>query len=93
MNLKYKPHWIKSIQEKTELELYEFKRESQPKKIQEKDHSTMQWLIKESIEKTEKFPDIIWDKGSIGKEPIIRVFGKNSKEMIDKLTQIISACL
>jgi len=93
MNLKYKPHWIKSIQEKTELELYEFKRESQPKKIQEKDYSTMQWLIKESIEKTEKFPDIIWDKGSIGKEPIIRVFGKNSKEMIDKLTQIISACL
>lgn len=93
MNLKYKSHWIKTIQKKTDLELYEFIRESQPENIKAKDHSTMQWLIKESIEKIGKIPDIIWDKGSIGKEPIIRVFGKNSKDMIDKLKQIISACL
>jgi hydroxymethylpyrimidine/phosphomethylpyrimidine kinase len=93
MNLKYEAQWIKSIQEKTNLELYEFIRETQPKSIQEKDHSTMQWLIKESVEKIGKIPDIIWDKGSIGKEPIIRVFGKNSKDMIMKLQKIISACL
>ena len=93
MNLKYKPHWIKIIQEKTDLEMYEFIRENQPENIKEKEHSTMQWLIKESMEKIGKIPDIIWDKGSMGKEPIIRVFGKNSKEMINKLQQIISACL
>ena len=93
MNLKYKPHWIKTIQEKTDLEMYEFIRENQPENIKEKEHSTMQWLIKESMEKIGKIPDIIWDKGSMGKEPIIRVFGKNSKEMINKLQQIISACL
>ena len=93
MNLKYKSQWIDSIQEKTDLELYEFIRETQPKSIQERDYSTMQWLIKESVEKFGKIPDIIWDKGSIGKEPIIRVFGKNSKDMIEKLQKIISACL
>ncbi len=93
MNLKYKPHWINAIQEKTDLELFEFIRETQPKSIQEKDHSTMQWLIKESIEKIGKIPDIIWDTGSIGKEPIIRVFGNNSKDIIEKLQKIISACL
>jgi len=93
MNLKYEPHWISAIQDKTDLELYEFTRESQPKSIQEKDHSTMQWLIKESVKKTGKIPDIIWDKGSIGKEAIIRVFGNNSKDMIEKLQKIIFACL
>lgn len=93
MNLKFKPHWIKAIQEKTDLELYEFVRGNQPENIKEKEHSTMQWLIKESMEKIGKIPDIIWDKGSIGKEPIIRVFGKNSKDLIEKLQQIISACL
>ena len=93
INLKYKPQWIKSIQENTDLETYEFIRETQPKSIQEKEHSTMQWLIKESIERIGKIPDIIWDKGSIGKEPIIRVFGHNSNDMINKLQKIISACL
>ncbi len=49
----------------------------------------MQWLIKESVERSGKIPDIIWDKGATGKEPIIRLFGKNSKNMIEKLEKII----
>ena len=41
-----------------------------------KEFSTMQWIIKESLDKNGKIPDVIWDKGSIGKEPMIRLFGK-----------------
>ena len=36
-----------------------------------------------------KIPDIIWDKGSIGKEPMIRLFSRTSKDMIQKLKEII----
>ena len=49
----------------------------------------MQWLIKDIYTKFGKIPDIIWDKGSIGKEPIIRLFGRNSREIIKKLEKII----
>jgi len=49
----------------------------------------MQWLIKESIASKGKIPDIIWDKGAMGKEPIIRLFSKNSEDMIEKLKKII----
>ena len=90
MNLKYIPELIKSIQEKTDLEVTEIVREEQPKEIKIKEYSTMEWLIKESIEKKGRIPDIIWDKGSIGKEPMIRLFSRNSKEMISKLKQIIN---
>jgi len=38
-----------------------------------------------------EIPDIIWDKGSIGKEPMIRLFSKTSKDMIEKLKLIIRA--
>ena len=66
---------------------------NQPKKIKNKEFSTMQWLINDVIKKKNgKIPDIIWDKGSIGKEPIIRLFGKNSKDIINKL-QIISLAI
>lgn len=88
MNLRYSPELVKDIQEKTDLELIEINREKQPKEIKQKEFSTMQWLIKDSIERKGKISDIIWDKGSIGKEPMIRLFGKNSTDIITKLEKI-----
>jgi len=90
LNIKYKSDWITSLQQKTDLILKEIDREHQPKEILTKEESTMQWLIKKSIKEIGRIPDIIWDKGSIGKEPMLRLFGKNSKEIIDKLKDIIS---
>jgi hydroxymethylpyrimidine/phosphomethylpyrimidine kinase len=90
-NLKYNPDWIITIQDSTDLDLQEIIREDQPSEIKKKEFSTMQWLIKESIERSGKIPDIIWDRGAMGKEPIIRLFGKNSKDMIEKLEKIITA--
>ena len=89
MNLKYKADWISAIQENTDLELKEIVRKDQPDEIKTKEFSTMQWLIKESVEKLGKIPDVIWDKGSLGKEPMMRLFAKNSMEMITKLKKII----
>ncbi len=91
MNLKYKADWISAIQENTDLELKEIVRKDQPDEIKTKEFSTMQWLIKESVEKLGKIPDIVWDKGSLGKEPMMRLFAKNSKIMIEKLRKIIGA--
>jgi len=89
INLKYNPNWIDLIQQNTNLALQEIIREDQPEKIKNEEFSTMQWLIKESIAIKGKIPDIIWDKGAMGKEPIIRLFSKNSKDMIEKLKKII----
>ena len=90
MNLKYRPDLIKLIQEKSDLKLQEILRENQPEDVKKKEFSTMQWLIKENVKKKGKIPDIIWDKGSVGKEPMMRLFGKNSEDMIIKLTKIIN---
>jgi predicted fused transcriptional regulator/phosphomethylpyrimidine kinase len=89
INLKYIPELIESIKKVTKLELQEIIREEQPESVKKKEYSTMQWLIKESLKKKGKIPDIIWDKGAIGKEPMIRLFGKNSTDLIEKLEQII----
>ena len=89
INLKYNPELIKSLQKKTDLLLKEILRETEPENLKKKEFSTMQWLIKESINKNGKIPDIIWDKGSIGKEPMIRLFGRDSVDIIKKLEKII----
>lgn len=90
INLKYNHELINSLQNKTDLELKEIFREKEPEQIKKQDFSTMQWLIKESINKDGKIPDIIWDRGSIGKEPMIRLFGKNSTDIIKKIKKIIN---
>lgn len=89
MNLKYIPKLIKSIQDDSDLELQEILREEQPEEVKKKEYSTMQWLIKENIHKKGRIPDIIWDKGAMGKEPMMRLFGKNSKDIIRKLEIIL----
>ena len=89
MNLKYIPRVINSLQTKSSLDLIEFERETQPVNIEKKEDSTMQWLIRESFEKYKKIPDIIWDKGAIGKEPMMRLFAKTSENVVKKLKEIM----
>ena len=67
------------------ITLQEIKREEQPKSVSQREYSTMQWLIQNSVKNMGKMADIIWDKGSIGKEPMLRLFSKNAKDMIEKL--------
>ncbi|MHA2280629.1 MAG: thiamine-phosphate synthase family protein [Promethearchaeota archaeon] len=88
MNLKYSPELIENILKQTDLEVEEINRDKEPEELKQKEFSTMQWLIKESIDRNGKISDIIWDKGSIGKEPMIRLFGKNSADIIEKLQKI-----
>lgn len=89
INLKYDPNWIKAIKESTKLQMYEIHRERQPEAIKGEEFSTMHWLIKDIFSRVGKIPDIIWDKGEIGKEPMLRLFGKNSADIIRSLEKII----
>ncbi|MFX0187151.1 MAG: thiamine-phosphate synthase family protein [Candidatus Hodarchaeota archaeon] len=89
INLRYSPELIEAIQKKTNLEMFEIIRENEREENQKKELTTMQWLIKESFIEKGKIPDIIWDKGAIGKEPMIRLFARNSNDMIKKLSKIL----
>lgn len=89
-NVKYRPEWIKRLQSQSKLLLHEVMRGEQPESIKSKEHSTMQWIIERSYTEHNKIPDIIWDKGEYGKEPMIRVFGRTHTEMIEKLDTILN---
>jgi len=90
INLKYTPELIEEMQKKTDLVLKEINREKEPEELKQTEFTTMQWLIKESLDRNGNIPDVIWDKGSIGKEPMIRIFGTNSTDLIEKLEKIIN---
>jgi hydroxymethylpyrimidine/phosphomethylpyrimidine kinase len=50
----------------------------------------MGWLVREAYESVNRIPDIIWDSGEPGKEPMIRLFAKNADECIKKISLILN---
>ena len=55
--------------------------------------STMEWGTKHAITVLGRLPDIIYDTGSVGKEPMIRVLGKNPEDVLFKIQKLVSAPL
>ena len=45
-----------------------------------------------ALEKLDQIPDAIYDEGEKGKEPMIRVLGKNPMEVSNKVLRIWQAC-
>jgi hydroxymethylpyrimidine/phosphomethylpyrimidine kinase len=64
-----------------------FDRAKEPKETT----STMEWGTKKTIQDLGFVPDMIYDKGSIGKEPMIRVLGKNPNEVVLKVYKIVKS--
>ena len=89
MNLKYSPNLVEKLENHPEFEVKELIREIQPKEVKEKERSTMQWLITECMNELGHIPDVIFDTGAKGKEPMIRLFAPNSAKMISKLGLIL----
>jgi hydroxymethylpyrimidine/phosphomethylpyrimidine kinase len=53
--------------------------------------STMEWGTKHAITTAGTVPDIISDTGAVGKEPMIRVLGKNPQDVLAKIKKITNA--
>jgi hydroxymethylpyrimidine kinase/phosphomethylpyrimidine kinase len=65
-----------------------FDRASEPKDIKEKEGSTLEWGTKMILSRVKEVPDIIFDRGDIGKEPMIRVLGRNPGEVVEKVLHL-----
>ncbi|DAC72313.1 MAG TPA: bifunctional hydroxymethylpyrimidine kinase/phosphomethylpyrimidine kinase [Thermoplasmata archaeon] len=55
--------------------------------------STMEWGTKHAITMLRRVPDIIYDTGSVGKEPMIRVLGKNPQDVLFKIKTLVNASI
>ena len=53
--------------------------------------STMEWGTKHAITTLGRVPDVIYDTGSVGKEPMIRILGKNPEDVLFKIQKLVSA--
>lgn len=65
-----------------------FDRREEPAEIKATEGATIKWGIEYAIEKHGKPVDIVYDFGDIGKEPMIRIFGKDAIDVAKKIIAI-----
>jgi hydroxymethylpyrimidine kinase/phosphomethylpyrimidine kinase len=82
LNIKYSEDNISACR-KARLSVASFDRESEPKGV-----SSMTWGVHAAIEDLGSVPDIIFDKGGVGKEPMIRVLGTSPEDVLSKVKRM-----
>lgn len=65
-----------------------FDRKNEPESVREAEGNSLDFLTEEALKGETAPPDIIYDLGDMGKEPIIRLFAKDPLELIKKMEMI-----
>jgi hydroxymethylpyrimidine kinase/phosphomethylpyrimidine kinase len=68
-----------------------FDRREEPELIKQQEGSSLEWGTEKVLSGETTIPDIIFDRGDVGKEPMIRVLGKSPDEVVDKVLRLLSA--
>jgi len=88
MNIRYSKENIAQLRRKGFL-VSHFNRRFEPKRIKQKEGFTLEWGVGEAIRKLGRMPDFIYDEGDIGKEPMIRVLGRDPTDVVNKVLKTV----
>jgi hydroxymethylpyrimidine kinase/phosphomethylpyrimidine kinase len=66
----------------------EFDRTRTPKDVQEEEGSTLAWGVQDVMEELGRVPDAIFDRGAVGKVPLIRLFARGASAIVDLIARL-----
>ncbi|MCD6353892.1 MAG: bifunctional hydroxymethylpyrimidine kinase/phosphomethylpyrimidine kinase [Proteobacteria bacterium] len=88
MNIRYEKEIISRCRRQN-WRIRHFDRRKEPDKIKNKEGATLEWGVGSILQQSSYIPDVIYDLGDMGKEPMIRIFGKTPQEVIKKVLCLI----
>ncbi|KAF2955237.1 thiamine-phosphate synthase family protein [Marinitoga sp. 38H-ov] len=88
MNIKYEKKYIEKAKEKGYKTFY-LDRNQEPVEIQTKEGHSIPYGLSNIYDITKEPIDFVWDDGFYGKEAMIRVFGRNPQEVIEKVKDVV----
>ncbi|NIT35400.1 MAG: hypothetical protein GTN49_02690 [candidate division Zixibacteria bacterium] len=65
-----------------------FDRSREPAESADSEGGTAQWGVDQAVSGVGFVPDIIFDKGAVGKEPMVRIFGRDPMEVVRRAVAI-----
>lgn len=88
INIRYDQNTIRKFQ-KTKSRILSYDRSDEPIKTKNKENSSISWGVQNAVRHSADAPDVIYHTGDMGKEPMIIVFGKNPKQVVAKISEIL----
>lgn len=88
MNLRFTEEMIIRAR-KTGLGVRHFDRKAEPAGVKSKEGASLSWGVSQVLQKAKKIPDLIFDRGDVGKEPMVRVFGHDPGEIVSKVLLLL----
>jgi hydroxymethylpyrimidine/phosphomethylpyrimidine kinase len=88
MNIHYDKGLVEMFQ-KLGYTVSSFDRKLEPAEVKAVEGGTLEWGVNEAIKKVGVVPDIIFDGGEVGKEPMIRVIGTSATSVVEKTIGVI----
>ncbi|MBU1742928.1 MAG: bifunctional hydroxymethylpyrimidine kinase/phosphomethylpyrimidine kinase, partial [Proteobacteria bacterium] len=87
MNVRFGPEIIAACRD-LGYEVREFSRADEPREVKAREGGTLEWGTRAALEGAAAPPDIVFDLGDVGKEPMVRVLGRDPSEVVDKVIAI-----
>jgi hydroxymethylpyrimidine/phosphomethylpyrimidine kinase len=87
INIRYTADILEACR-RCELRVASFSRTDEPAEVKRREGSTLEWGTEHAFSGCTEPPDVVYDEGEIGKEPMIRLFGKTPDEVVDKLKRV-----
>jgi hydroxymethylpyrimidine kinase/phosphomethylpyrimidine kinase len=84
MNIRYSKENVACLRQGG-FSVEHFDRKREPKRIKDREGSSLEWGVGEVLRRVKKVPDFIFDEGDVGKEPMIRVLGRTPLEVVGKI--------
>jgi hydroxymethylpyrimidine/phosphomethylpyrimidine kinase len=88
MNIRYSKENVIRLR-KTGFRIDSFDRRLEPKRVKEREGSSLEWGVGEVLRRGKGVPDFIYDEGGVGKEPMIRVLGRTPIEVVNKVLKAV----
>jgi hydroxymethylpyrimidine kinase/phosphomethylpyrimidine kinase len=87
MNLRFSDELLTRAR-KAGLSLGHFSRRDEPAGVKRREGSSLSWGVEQVLQKAKTMPDLIYDRGDVGKEPMIRVLGRDPMEVVRKVLSL-----
>ncbi len=86
-NIKYKPDVIEVARE-IGLFVAKIDRRKEPPHIRMREGATLPWMVATAVEIYGRVPDVIYDEGDIGKEPMVRILADSAERAAEIIVSI-----
>lgn len=83
LNLRYDQDLVEAFRKLGRV-VSSFDRGLEPPEVKVMEGGTLVWGVEEAIKAVEGVPDVVYDLGEVGKEPMIRILGNSAMDVVEK---------